>query len=61
MCIRDSTYTDEDAFVLDNCIGSGTTAVACIRSGRNYIGFELDAKHYETACKRIENELADRV
>ena len=38
------TYTDEDAFVLDNCIGSGTTAVACIRSGRNYIGFELDAK-----------------
>ena len=44
------TYTDEDAFVLDNCIGSGTTAVACIRSGRNYIGFELDAKHYETAA-----------
>ena len=55
------TYTDEDAFVLDNCMGSGTTAVACIRSGRNYIGFELDAKHYEIACKRIENELADRV
>lgn len=47
--------------MLDNCMGSGTTAVACIRSGRNYIGFELDAKHYETACKRIENELADRV
>ena len=54
-------FADEGAIVLDNCIGSGTTAVACIRSGRNYIGFELDAKHYETACKRIENELADRV
>ena len=34
------TYTDEGDTVLDNCIGSGTTAIAAIRSGRHYIGFE---------------------
>jgi DNA modification methylase len=39
------TYTNENMTVLDNCMGSGTTAIACINTGRNYIGFELD-KHY---------------
>ena len=39
------TYTNENDIVLDNCIGSGTTAIACINTGRNFIGFELD-KHY---------------
>lgn len=55
------TYTDEGALVLDNCMGSGTTAVACIRSGRNYIGFEMDEKYYETACKRIKSERSQRL
>lgn len=55
------TYTDEGALVLDNCMGSGTTAVACIRSGRNYIGFEMDEKYYETACKRIESERSQKL
>lgn len=36
------TYTNEGDVVLDNCIGSGTTAVACINTGRNFIGFEID-------------------
>ena len=52
------TYTNEGALVLDNCMGSGTTAVACIRSGRDFIGFELDAEYCETANKRIERELS---
>lgn len=39
------TYTNPGETVLDNCMGSGTTAVACINTGRNFIGFELD-KNY---------------
>ena len=52
------TYTNEGEAVLDNCMGSGTTAVACIREKRNYIGFETNAEYYNMACKRIENEKA---
>lgn len=47
------TYTDEGDTVLDNCMGSGTTAVACIRSGRHYIGFETDSDYCKLAEKRI--------
>lgn len=47
------TYTNEGDLVLDNCMGSGTTAVACINTDRDYIGFELDKKHYNTACNRV--------
>ena len=36
------TYTNEGDVVLDNCIGSGTTAIAAIRTGRHYIGFEIE-------------------
>ena len=48
------TYTNEGETVLDNCMGSGTTAVACINTNRNYIGFELDTGYFNTANKRIE-------
>jgi site-specific DNA-methyltransferase (adenine-specific) len=48
------TYTNEGETVLDNCIGSGTTAVACVNTNRNYIGFELDEKYFNIANKRIE-------
>jgi site-specific DNA-methyltransferase (adenine-specific) len=48
------TYTDEGDIVLDNCMGSGTTAIACINTNRNYIGFELDKKYFDIANKRIE-------
>lgn len=47
------TYTNEGALVLDNCMGSGTTAVACINTNRNYIGFELDEHYYNVACERV--------
>lgn len=46
--------------VLDPYMGSGTTAVACEKSGRNYFGFEIDPKYYETALKRIESSRGQR-
>ncbi len=50
------TYTDKGDVVLDNCMGSGTTAIAAIRSGRHYIGFETDAGYCRIAAKRIKAE-----
>lgn len=41
---------------MDNCIGSGTTAIAAIKEHRHYIGMELDKRYYEIACKRIKQE-----
>ena len=48
------TYTNEGETVLDNCMGSGTTAIAAINTGRNYIGFELDEGYYKASLDRIE-------
>ena len=48
------TYTNPDELVLDNCMGSGTTAIACMNTGHNFIGFEMDKGYYDIACKRIE-------
>lgn len=48
--------TQDGGVVLDPFMGSGTTAVACIRTGRNYIGFELNTEYYEVCKKRILNE-----
>lgn len=47
------TYTNERETVLDNCMGSGTTGVACMNTGRNFIGFELDSIYFARALKRI--------
>lgn len=49
-----NTYSNKDDIVLDNCMGSGTTAIAAINTGRNYIGFELEKEYYEMINKRIE-------
>ena len=46
--------TNPGELVLDNCMGSGTTAIACMNTGRNFIGFEMDRGYYDIACKRIE-------
>lgn len=48
-------YTNEGDLVLDNCIGSGTTAVACINTGRDYIGYELNEEYYKICMDRINN------
>ena len=47
------SYSNENETVLDNCMGSGSTAIACINTNRNYIGFELDTNYYDIAEKRI--------
>lgn len=47
------TYTSEGETVLDNCMGSGSTGVACMNTGRRFIGMELDNTYFETAKKRI--------
>ena len=52
------TYSNEGDTILDNCIGSGTTAIACIKEKRNFIGFELNKEYYDKACKRIKLEMA---
>lgn len=50
------TYTDPGDVVLDNCMGSGTTAIAAMREGRHFIGFELNKEYYDVAAKRIKGE-----
>ncbi len=47
------TYTNEGDTVLDFCMGSGTTGVACINTGRNFIGIEKDEKYYNIAKERL--------
>ena len=54
------TYTNEGETVLDNCMGSGTTAIAAINTNRNYIGFELDQEYYKTSIERINNHIKDK-
>ena len=50
------TYTNEGETILDNCMGSGTTAIAAIRAKRNFIGFELQKEYFDMAEKRIKEE-----
>lgn len=47
------TYTTENQTVLDFCMGSGSTGVACQNTGRNFIGIEKEKKYYEIACERM--------
>ena len=49
------TYTNEGETVLDNCMGSGTTGVACANTGRQFIGMELDETYFNTSCKRLRD------
>lgn len=51
------TYTQPDTVILDCCIGSGTTAVAAINTGRQFIGIERDATYHAIAVKRIGDQL----
>ena len=53
------TYTNEGEIVLDNCMGSGTTAIACLNTNRNYIGFELDKYYFNIAKNRIAEHIKD--
>ncbi len=53
------TYTLEGEIVLDNCMGSGSTRVACLNTNRNFIGIEKDDKYFEIASKRIADAIKD--
>ena len=48
------SYANEGETVLDNCMGSGSTGVACINTNRNFIGYELDEKYFDIAKERLE-------
>lgn len=48
------TYTNEGDTVLDNCMGSGSTGVACVNTNRNFVGYELDEEYFKIAKERIE-------
>ena len=54
------TYTDEGMTVLDNCAGSGTTAIAAERTGRNWICIERDETYFTKACERVQAEVTTR-
>ncbi len=54
------TYTNECDIVLDNCMGSGSTGVACVNTDRRFIGIELDDKYFEIAKQRIDAAIRDK-
>ena len=49
------TYSNDGEIVLDNCMGSGSTGVACMNTGRKFIGIELDSKYFDIAESRIKD------
>jgi site-specific DNA-methyltransferase (adenine-specific) len=53
------TYTNEGETVLDFTMGSGSTGVACVNTGRKFVGIELDDDYFNIAKKRIEEAYAD--
>ena len=54
------TYTNEGEVVLDNCLGSGTTGMACINTNRKFIGIELDEKYFNIAQERMHKALSEK-
>lgn len=51
------TYTNEGETVLDNCMGSGSTGAACVKTGRRFVGIEKDSQYFSVAKERIEAEI----
>lgn len=56
-----NTYTNENEIILDNCMGSGTSAVAALNTGRKFIGFETESKYIEMTNQRIESLYDEQV
>ena len=54
------TYTCKNDTVLDFTFGSGTTAIACINTNRNFIGIEFDDAYFDIAKQRIDKALLDK-
>lgn len=59
-CI-DQAKVPEGATVLDPYMGSGTTGIACLRTGRNFVGIEIDEHHFATAVERIKREISQDI
>ena len=51
------TYSNENDIILDNCMGSGSTGIACFNSNRKFVGVEIDKEYYEMAKARIDDSL----
>lgn len=51
------TYTNPGETVLDNCMGAGSTGIACLNTGREFVGIELDPEYYQIAKERIEQHV----
>ena len=51
------TYSNEGDIILDPCMGSGTTGVACMNTNRNFIGIERDREYYQVAHNRLNNPI----
>lgn len=49
------SYSNQGDLILDNCMGSGSTGIACKNTGRDFIGIEVDEKYFNIAKERIEN------
>ena len=54
------TYTNEEEIILDNCMGSGSTGIACLNTSRRFIGIEKDENYFNIAKERIENHVINR-
>lgn len=52
-----SLFSDEGDLVCDPFMGSGTTGVACVKTGRRFIGIEIDPKYFDLSCRRVENAM----
>src|SRR5574343_273199 len=60
LCTPEKLENGEQPIVLDSFIGSGTTALACLRTNRKFIGYEIDKQYFEIAQERINKELAQQ-
>lgn len=49
-----NTYSNEQDIILDNCMGSGSTGIACINTNRKFIGIEINGKYFDIAKQRID-------
>lgn len=54
------TYSNENELILDNCMGSGSTGVACVNTNRKFIGIELDDNYFQIAQKRIDDAISEK-
>ena len=54
------TYTKKGDIILDNCMGSGSTGVACVQLDRDFIGIEIEEKYFKIAKERIDKAIIER-